>query len=489
MKTSLLLFIFFLPTTYSAHGQDVVTLNKQDDGYRGIWYYIGQTQGDYPYKYSGGLSTYPANHHPFAIYAPEVRKTFFCYGGSSKGEQPKLLHEVGVFDHRTGLVSRPTIVLDKQTNDAHDNPVINIDKQGYIWIFSTSHGIERPSFIHKSKLPFDISSFEQIDAVRTVGKDTIPFDNFSYLQSFYSESNGFFHLMTHYDRGVLKYGNNKPRRTISFITSRNGVNWSELKDIALIEEGHYQTSGQYKNKIGTSFNFHPDTQHEAGLDYRTNLYYIETSDHGRTWTNASGDTVALPISQRNSVALIHDYHAEGLNVYINDVSFDKQGNPVIFYLTSKGAKSGPANAPYTLRIAYWKEKRWNLYDVTTSDHNYDMGSLYTADDRQWQIIAPDEPGPQPYCTGGELSLWTSDNHGRNWKKQRKVTRNSTYNHSYPRRPVNATDEFFSFWADGDGMRPSVSRLYFCTKSGKVFRLPLTMASPASEPEQVEVSQK
>lgn len=489
MKKSYLLFLFHYIIAYGAYCQDVVTLNKQDDGYRGIWYFIGQTQSEYRYKYSGGLSTYPANHHPFAIYAPEVNKTFFCYGGASKEEQPSLLHEVGVFDHRTGLISRPTIVLDKQTNDAHDNPVINIDKQGYIWLFSTSHGTDRPSFIHRSKLPYDITSFEKVRAVRMAGNDTIPFNNFSYLQTYYNEDEGFFHLMTHYDRGVLKYGNNKPRRTISFITSMDGINWSELKDIAIIEEGHYQTSGQHENKIGTSFNFHPDTQHGAGLDYRTNLYYIETLDHGRSWRNASGDTVALPIKTRNSAALVHDYHAEGLNVYINDVSFDKQGNPVIFYITSKGPKPGPANGPYTWRIAVWKDKKWNIHDVTISDHNYDMGSLYTADDRLWYIIGPSVPGPQPYSTGGELSIWSSDDYGRNWKKSKNITNNSSYNHSYPRRPVNASDEFFSFWADGDGLRPSASRLYFCTKSGKVFRLPLTMATPSSKPEEVETEQK
>jgi len=29
-------------------------------------------------------------------------------------------------------VPRPTILLDKKTNDAHDNPVMNVDAEGYI---------------------------------------------------------------------------------------------------------------------------------------------------------------------------------------------------------------------------------------------------------------------------------------------------------------------------------------------------------------------
>jgi len=44
---------------------------------------------------------------------------------------------VSFYDHTTGEVPKPTLLLDKQTTDAHDNPVISIDEQGYIYIFST----------------------------------------------------------------------------------------------------------------------------------------------------------------------------------------------------------------------------------------------------------------------------------------------------------------------------------------------------------------
>jgi hypothetical protein len=54
------------------------------DGYRSIWYY-NQPQGDeYVYKYSGGLGTYTCKHRPLAVYRPEVNKTFFCYGGTDE---------------------------------------------------------------------------------------------------------------------------------------------------------------------------------------------------------------------------------------------------------------------------------------------------------------------------------------------------------------------------------------------------------------------
>ena len=59
-----------------------LTLNQKDIGYRGIWYYNQPSGDEYVYKYSGGLGTYCAKHRPFAVYRPEVDKTFFCYGGT-----------------------------------------------------------------------------------------------------------------------------------------------------------------------------------------------------------------------------------------------------------------------------------------------------------------------------------------------------------------------------------------------------------------------
>src|SRR5439155_4478487 len=122
---------------------------QQAEGYSGIWYMNQPSADDYRYKYSGGFATYPQQHVPIAIYRPEVNKTFFCYGGTTAkraGDKQQLLHMVSYFDHKTGQVPCPTILLDKKTSDAHDNPTIALDDQGYIYIFSPSHGTARPSY-------------------------------------------------------------------------------------------------------------------------------------------------------------------------------------------------------------------------------------------------------------------------------------------------------------------------------------------------------
>jgi len=48
---------------------------------------------------------------------------------------------------------------------------------------------------------------------------------------------------------------------------------------------------------------------------------------------------------------------------------------------------------------------------------------------------------------------------------RQITTNSVYNHTYARRPLNAKDPFFAFWADGDPAKVSPSRLYFSSSDG------------------------
>ncbi|WP_256009056.1 BNR-4 repeat-containing protein [Desertivirga xinjiangensis] len=456
-------------------------LNSQDDGYRGIWYQIGPTGNEYAYKYSGGLGTYPSNHYPFSVYVKEKDKTFFCYGGTDSAGTT-LYHQVGYYDHRSGMVSRPTIVMDKATGDAHDNPVIQVDKDGYIWLFSTSHGTGRPSFIHKSLKPFDISQFETVRATKQENGRTVAMDNFSYLQVYYHAERGFLGLFTSYENRKLRFGN-KNTRNIAWMTSKDGIHWSDWKFIAKIEEGHYQTSGQWKNRVGTSFNYHPNLAEGEGLDHRTNIYYLYTDDNGQSWKAASGKSPDMPLTTISNEALVYDYAAEGLNVYINDLNFDRKGNPVILYETGKGYAPGVQNGLKQWNVAYWTGQKWRISRVTSSDHNYDMGSLYVAKD-VWRIIAPTETGPQSYNAGGEIVMWESRDKGVTWTKQKQMTRNSLFNHSYPRRPVNADKGFYAFWADGNARERSASSLYFADSDGKVYRLPAKMDRDFMKPELV-----
>ncbi len=429
---------------------------------------------EYVYKYSGGLGTYCAKHKPFAVYCKGAGKTFFCYGGTTKESNRALLHMVSYYDHRTGKVPWPTILLDKKTDDAHDNPVISVDERGYIWIFSTSHGTGRPSYVHKSRKPYDISEFVLIDVTKKENGREVPMTNFSYMQAWNIPGKGFICFFTRY--------NYPAARTICCMTSPDGVRWSEWMRLAAIDEGHYQVSAANSSRAGTAFNFHPRGK---GLNWRTNLYYIETTDLGGTWRTAGGKNVTLPVMDENTPALVHDYRAEGLNVYLKDIRYDRKGMPVILYVTSRGYESGPKNDPRTWTTARWTGEKWEIRPAMLSDNNYDMGSLCIEDDGTWRIIGPTATGPQPYNPGGEMVMWTSSDHGKTWVKIRQLTNKSERNHTYARRPVNAHPDFYALWADGHGRKPSESNLYFCDRDGNVRILPREMEKDLETPKAPE----
>ncbi|MCP4784237.1 MAG: hypothetical protein GY903_07300 [Fuerstiella sp.] len=447
-----------------------ITLNTKADGYRGIWYMNQPSNDEYVYKYSGGLGTYCAKHKPFAVYCEQVGKTFFCFGGTTRDSNRQLLHMVSYFDHATKTVPRPTILLDKKTSDAHDNPVISVDGKGHLWIFSTSHGTSRPSYIHRSVRPYDIDEFELVPATRLDGDQRKPITNFSYMQAWHKPDRGFAAFFTRYGYPA--------KRTICFMNSPDGENWSRWQRLAAIDDGHYQVSGIGRTKVGSMFNYHPAGK---GLNWRTNLYYVESPDNGATWQSVDGRKLSLPLTEVRNDGLVRDYEATGLNVYLKDLRFDENDHPVMLYITSKGYQSGPKNDPRTWTITRWDGERWLSAPVTTSDNNYDMGELWMLGADDWRITGPTESGPQPFNPGGEVAMWTSRDRGATWTRTRQMTQNSAMNHTYVRRVLNANPDFIALWADGHGRQPSESRLYFSDSKGSVFQLPFVMKSETASP--------
>lgn len=435
--------------------------NIKANGYKGIWFELNQKY-EYGDKYSGALSTYTAKHTPLAIYAEKVNKTFFVYGGTTDADQRHLLCMIGEFNHATGLVSKPTLVFDKNgVDDPHDNPSLSIDGDGYIWVFVSGRGNKRLGLKFKSTKPFDISAFELVST-----------EEFTYPQPWHT-TNGFLHLFTKYT-GV---------RQLYFETSKDGKEWSDDKLLAAIpvnqgeKSGHYQTSlSDGNNKVGTFFNRHPN----GNVDKRTDLYYVQTTDFTNTWTAITGETLNTPILDRGSKARVIDYQSKGNNIYLKDMGFDLNGYPVCLYIRSLGHEPGPKNAPYEWCVTKWDGRDWQTKVITRSDHNYDMGSIFI-EGKKWKVVGPTELGPQKFGVGGELAIWQSNNNGKKWKKIRVLTNNSKLSHSYVRRPINYKAPFCFFWSDGDSHKLSKSELHFGDFEGNIWKLPYEMENDYAKP--------
>ena len=457
--------------------QSYPSLNNQKiAGYKGIWFTLGQFY-EYGDKYSGGLGTYTSNHTPIAIYAPEVQKTFFVFGGIAEGRKTSvdapdykgktygnyLLCMIGCFDHKTGSVSKPTVVLDKNgVYDPHDDPTIAIDADGYLWVFPAGRGRARPGSIYKSRQPYNVDAF-----------DCILEDEICYPQPYYVNDKGFLLLFTKY-LGV---------RLLYYITSPDGTTWSEHQQLVAIKRpddangGHYQVSGRTGDKIVFFCNWHPD----GNVDRRTNIYYLQTVDFGKTWTKVDGTPVSVPITEVDSETLIREFFSKKQNVYLHDVAFDGIGNPMILYVYGNSHEPGPVNGLKIWAVTYWDGKEWHNREITTSDHNYDTGSIWVTDDK-WTVIGPTENSPQPWGGGGEIVIWESTNKGNTWTRTKQITQNSPRNHNYVRKVVNGVDPFMYFWADGNPDKPSISCLYFGDSKGNVWQLPYSMTKDAQKPQ-------
>ncbi len=420
-----------------------------DTGYRGVWYSIGQAN-DFGPKYSGGLGTYTAKHCPMAIYSEAADKTFFVWGGSEADNPRRLRLMVAYYDHETGEVCRPRIVRDfaqHPTSDAHANPSIALDAAGHVYVFAaTRHRV--PGRIFRGTRPHSLDEFEEIDP-----------GYIAYPQPWHVPDRGFLLLHTVYQQN---------KRNLYWMTSDDGKTWATGGH--LVAHGHYQISTAAGGVVMTAWNDHP----RGNVNARTNLHFAMTKDRGQSWTNSEGKVLDLPIRGGDQTAQVRRYLDEDRLVYLKDINLDEAGRPIILYITSADSAAGPQDPPRQWTVAHWTGQAWRFNEIAPAHHNYDVGSIYCESDGSWRLIAPTHQGPQPWATGGEVAMWTSEDQGRNWRLVRQLTRGSEYNHGYVRRPHNAHEDFYAFWCDGDGLNVSPSRLYFCDRAGNVFRLPEDM---------------
>src|SRR5690606_17242778 len=109
----------------------------------------------------------------------------------------------------------------------------------------------------------------------------------TYPQPLFIKGKGYFNFFTKYT-GV---------RELYFETSQDGKTWTNdvklagMRKPAYEKSGHYQVSNYSDNAIFTFFNWHPD----GDVDKRTNIYFVQTHNFGKSFETAQGETLKLPL--------------------------------------------------------------------------------------------------------------------------------------------------------------------------------------------------
>ena len=419
-------------------------------------------------KYSGNLATYTAKHSPNAVkkglftyftYSGEVALDGFESGNSkigttaavgcshdgarlfknAQGTAPALGIYVSRYNHVTGRVAKPVLVHMKCTSDPHDNAVINVDANGYVYVLVSGRDEDRGNFIFRSSSAGSIDGFINFtpamdnyinhfnDLAQAAGKGR-PFSGDAYRGINYpkmywvDEPNG---LSLGYFRLVytIYCGTNEGetcRNSRQLYSARMHVEGSKasiqgIKPLAAYK-GHYAVANGRGRDIVVAFNVHPNND----LDDRTNIYYMHSVDGGETWLNARNQVLTLPITRSTDLdhVVVREYYDPrnpgpiAQRIYMKDVNFVGTGlnkRPTILYVGSLSVDHLPSKtADHYLAKARWTGDSWMQRRLTNAvDHNYSSGMLFL-DNNKYRVFYPhtDEPKNNALAGGAVAVLDT-----------------------------------------------------------------------------------
>lgn len=325
----------------------------------GSWYTLGNYQG-VP-GYSGPMATYTSSHTPVAVMFNQSVYTTF-----SSNVNGYIQIFVKKDDEPAVLVTELT-----HTNDPHQNASLNIDKDGYIWVFVSSRGVAKKGYIYKSTLPRVLDFRLQSE------------NYFAYPQPWFT------------DRGLslLYTGYEKESETNWYLrTIRHQGNGCDAK---VVDGGHYFVSHLHDNTLHVFYNWTPS----GNVSHRKNLYYIKSEDGGCTWQNREGIELSLPIAPDEPLAMVFDSGAN--NVFLSDAYVNDEA-PVMLFVTSRS--SNPRYGPHKAML-YRPE---GVEFITDIGHQYNVGYYYSHNNDEF-IVMP-TTGIE-YYAGGDMVLFRKSQEG------------------------------------------------------------------------------
>lgn len=406
----------------------------------GIWHCSLAVNRRYPGNqtvYGGGHATYCAWTRPMAVYAPSQEKTFFVFGNADNAPT------ISFYDHKTRQLAHAVTVASNPDMDAHKNPHLLIDEDGFLYIFYRAHCT--PTYLMKSVRPFDISQWKDMGVV---------VERSSYPQPWQLKRGEII---------VLYRGGATHDATQSYVKSTDGgATWS--KPIHIVtphpKNGIYAVSiaevGSYPRKVHMAWSL---TRGDWWQRYH--VFYAYSDDGGTTWKRSDGSTYALPITEETSER-IFESAVPDRGVWLKDIQLDSHGTPYILF-----NDSNTLTYETVLRVAVCRKGKWEFSQIATSDHPYDDGAMVILSDDDIRVYAPTTVS-QPHLDGGEIEEWRSTDGARTWTNTKHLTSGSRFSHNHVKTVFNhQKGDFRVFWNYGDASYPPATKdvdLYFYGES-------------------------
>ena len=421
--------------------------------FTGVWYCCGTANvlPGHAHVYSGPMATYCMWHRPMAVHCQEVGKTFFVYGNAAN--EPA----VSFYDHERDRFARPVVLGRNPDGDAHRNPTLLVDAEGFLYVFFGAHS--DPTTVVRSAEPYSIADWAP--------RATIDDPRTSYPQPWELRPGEIFVSYRHTPPGWC------------FRRSRDGAaSWAPRRTLIEFEGcAIYAVSvaatGDWPravhiawSRLGGGTDEEKRTKHPWAL--RHHVYYAWSDDGGETWRRRDGSTYALPIREETAEK-IHDCGERG--VWLKDLQLDPGGEPCILFIDAE-----VATYRSEWKFARWSDGRWGVHDVAVSDHMYDAGGLVILDEQDYRIYAPTTPS-QPREDGGEIDEWRSADRGRTWTRTARITSGSTYSHNQVRVVHNhraGAGDFRVLWSYGDSDSPPADRTVHLYRYGEALPDPVRM---------------
>jgi hypothetical protein len=339
--------------------------------------------------------------NPVAIYSEIAKQTFIIYQTKVPSDNYKA--NTVSYDHNTNNFSGPIEINGTGlSSDAHGAPSITISPDGYLYAFYGTHG-DTIQHYKKSSNPYDISSWSEEQTILTNKK------GFTYPQVFFIDDT--LHMFFRQGGSDVDNFSYMYYRTISH-TKFDGVEWTEPVPLTDFSDFSDQktVSGMYHvtyvnptdNTIHIAYNWF-----QSASATRYHLYYMKSTDNGKTWTEADGTPLTMPVDEYSSEKIV-DSGSEFCNVCLGDIHTTPAGFPLILF-----------NLATVFKLARWNGSIWILTDIVAVDHNFDYGTLVIDSESQYRAyitVGEDR--------GGAIMEYLTTDSGVTWQYQKTIVNGS-----------------------------------------------------------------